>query len=181
MDVFHSTPYRHGDIGGGINAFLELLPADAWACIRDADTLFFPGGQHLVERIVDTNPKFDLIGCMTNRIRLPWQLHDGKISDNDRIGYHQKIAIERHETHDVRVTDAPCPIAGMFMLFRVKTWRQMGGFATHSATFDKQFSKAIVQAGGRLGVAQGIYLWHSYRLGHANPTESIDHLREMMP
>lgn len=178
--VFHSTPYKLDDIGGGINEFLSLLPRHAWACIRDADTLFLNGGQQqLIQQIVDENPRFDLIGCMTNRIGVPWQQHNGQISDNDRIGYHARLSTARLLAHGTRITDAPAPIAGFFMLFRVSTWQNIK-FEQHTAQFDIRFSKEIVKAGGRLGVAQGLYLWHSYRLGHSDPTKSVDHLRAML-
>ena len=177
MKVYHSTPYMHGDIGGGINEFMQGVPDGAWACIRDADTMFLtPTQQHLVERVTENDPEFDLIGAMTNRIRAPWQLHGGTISDNDRISHHIRIAQDREECYDTAVIEVPSPVAGFFMLFRKSTWARVGGFQRNTAYFDIEFSRAVLRSGGRLGAIPGLYLWHTYRLGKPNPTTYTKHL-----
>lgn len=181
MSVYHITPYMKGNIGGGINDHIRHMPKDAWVCLRDADTMFLTSSQQLlVDQIAHEDPPFALIGCMTNRIRAPWQLHGGQISDNPNIDYHMRIARDREASYGGQVIDAAWPVAGFFMLFRRMTWMDVGGFPERTAYFDKEFSRAVLKHdtrfSGRLGIAIGLYLWHSYRLGSADPVNDVAHL-----
>ncbi len=176
--VYYSTPYKDGDIGGGINDFVALLPPAAWVCVRDADTLFLTSTQQLlIQRIAKAEPEFDVIGAMTNRIRAPYQLHCGEISEETRIDHHIAIARRRECLYGVQIQSCPWPVAGFFMLFRKSTWEAVGGFKTRTAYFDKEFTKDVIRTGGSLGVAPGLYLWHTYRLGSEDPVNHVDHLR----
>lgn len=177
MRVFHITPYLEGNIGGGINESVRLLPADSWVCLRDADTMFLTSTQQrLVQQIAESDPPFSVIGAMTNRIRAPWQLQDGRISDNPNIDYHMRIAKARERDHGPRVIDSAWPVAGFFMLFSRETWLEAGGFPEHTVYFDKEFTKTVMRLGGRLGLAVGLYIWHTYRLGSADPVNDVTHL-----
>lgn len=177
--VYHITPYMKGNIGGGINETVRHLPEDAWVCLRDADTMFLTSTQQqLVQHIADSDPPFSVIGAVTNRIRAPWQLHNGEISNNVAIDYHIRIAQGRERDHAERVIECPWPVAGFFMLFRRGTWFDLGGFPERTAYFDKEFTKAALRRGGKLGVALGLYLWHTYRLGSADPVNETAHLKE---
>lgn len=176
--VFYSTPYRAGDIGGGINEFIALLPDDAWVCIRDADTLFLTSEQQpLVQLIAESNPPFDVIGAMTNRLRSVVQCHGGAISDDPDIRNHMAIAHDRFAQNGADLLHVPPPhVAGMFMLFRKSLWLKHK-FPERTAHFDSEWTWAVHRDGGRLAVAQGLYLWHSYRFGHADPANYTKHLR----
>ena len=178
--VYYSTPYRQGDIGGGINDFISLLPDDAWVCIRDADTMFLtPSAQMQIGEIANSKPAYDVIGCMTNRLRSPAQtfMRDDMFDCAD-IGRHQKVAemLERQRWCELSPMPHGEAIAGMFMLFRVSLWRLIK-FQKKSVYFDKRFCEAVVSNGGRLGLANGIYLFHMYRWGHPDPFNYTEHLK----
>lgn len=178
MNVYHGTPWRTGDIGGGINAFVETLPADAWVCIRDGDTLFLtPDWGAQIERVIEQHgARYAVIGAMTNRLRSPYQLHGGVISQDPDISHHREIALTRRDEFGASVREVPGPVAGMCLIFNRRTWERTP-FEPRSIYFDKQFSNAVREAGGRLGVAQGLYLFHLYRWGCEDPANHTEHLR----
>lgn len=177
--VFFITPYKAGDIGGGINENIAHLPDDAWVCIRDSDTLFLtPYQQKQIVAIANSEPPFDAIGCLTNRLRL-----DDQVLDRERlfncgdISTHVEVAKQRESEHWGEITEAPGYLAGLMILTRVKFAKE-NPFPTKSITFDMFWSGLARINGFKLGIAQGIYLFHLYRWGSENPFEEIQHLMQ---
>jgi hypothetical protein len=180
MQVFYSTPFQAGDIGAGLNDFCALVPDDAWVCLRDADTLFLTSQQQAqIQAIIDSNPPFELIGCLTNRLRAPYQLHDGAISDESDIQVHIDIAERLQADRWGLIKPCAGPVAGMFMLFRKSLWNQIR-FRPRTIYFDKLFSCDAQRLGARLGIAQGIYLFHLYRFGKPDPCNHTAHLKSAL-
>ena len=176
--VYHSTPWRDGNIGAGINEFCALVPDDAWVCLRDGDSLFLhPQWGNHVRSIIEANPDHSLIGCVTNRLRADYQLHGGKFSEDADLRNHVAIAKQRWAEHKTNVAPlAAGPVAAVCMIFPKRVW-QRHPFAERTIDFDRTFTDAVRAAGGRIGIAQGLYLWHTYRLGHVNPLNYIEHLK----
>jgi len=176
--IFHSTPWQTGNIGGGLNAFVDLLPDDAWVCLRDGDTLWLsPSWGEQVEQVVAAHgDAFSVIGAMTNRLRSPLQLHGGLFSDEADIGRHRDIALQRWEEHGPLVQPLRAGVlAGMCLIFPKRVWRAHP-FVERSLLFDQRFCGDVRAAGGQLGVALGLYLFHLYRWGRRNPYSSVGHL-----
>jgi hypothetical protein len=177
--IHHVTPWRTGDIGGGLNAAIQCMPENAWVCLRDGDTLFLSDqwGAEIEEIVAEHGYTYDLIGCMTNRIRAPYQLHDGKLSEEADMHTHLRIAKQRWAQHGTAVAPVPVgPIAGMMMLFRRSTWARHP-FPERSIYFDKVFTDAVRENHGQVGVALGLYIFHLYRWGKRNPTARTEHLQ----
>lgn len=176
-NIYYSTPYYQGNIGKGLNDFCALVPNDAWICLRDADTLFLtPKQQEQILDIVSSNPDFDLMGCKTNRLRAPYQLYNGVLSDNPNIQDHINIAERLEKEHYSEIKPVNDVVAGMFMLFRKSLWDEIK-FEENSIFFDKTFSQQLLNKGYKLGIAQGIYLFHLYRFGKPNPCNYVQHLK----
>lgn len=177
--IFYLTPWKDQDIGGGINESIDLLPADAWICLRDADTLFLTSdAQRQIKEIIDSNPPFDVIGCRTNRLRSSYQvLERERLFDCDSITTHIETAKYMAANNWGVLTPLPAPevVAGMFMLFRKSLWEKVK-FPNHSIRFDIEWCQFVRAFGGKLALAQGIYLFHLYRWGKDNPYDSIEHL-----
>lgn len=176
--IHHVTAWETGNIGGGLNAAIDPLPANAMICVRDGDTLFLsPDWGRQIEKIVSANRGYDLIGCMTNRLRAPYQLHEGQISNEDSITQHRLIAEQRWRAHGTEVRElAQGPVAAMLMIFPKAVWLRHP-FPERSIYFDQQFTQDVRDNGGRVGIAQGFYLFHLYRWGQPNPTAYTEHLR----
>jgi len=174
--VYHFTPFLKGNIGEGINRSVEMVPEDSWVCVRDADTMFLTWRQqHQVEEITKTTD-FDLISCMTNRCYPGYCMPGGRLSDNYNILDHIEIAEEREQAHWAEVVPSGYEtdpgdgdlLFGHFLLFKKETWKKAGGFSGH-LNHDITFSQAVKAQGLKLGVATGVYLFHSFRPGVKTP------------
>jgi len=176
--IWHATPWLSGNIGGGLNLFVERLPEDAWVCLRDGDTLWLTSDWGaLVERVVaEHGDQYSVIGCMTNRLRSPHQLHGGAFNQDPDIGHHREIALGRWVTHGTAIQPLPRGVlAGMCLIFPKRVWVEHP-FEERSIHFDKTFCEAVRAGGGRLGIALGLYLFHLYRWGARNPSNAVAHL-----
>lgn len=176
-NIFYITPFHEGDIGKGINESISFLPEDCWVCLRDSDTLFLTSKQQKqIQDIVSSNPDYDLLGCRTNRLKSQHQA----VSEMfwvDSILEHIQVAKERENCYYGEITELPDEevVAGMFMLFRKSLWNKIK-FQERSIQFDMIFSNKVKDCGGKLGICQGIYLFHLYRYEAQNPFIEIDHI-----
>lgn len=181
--IHHITPGRTDlNFGKSINDLIEFLPDEDWICLRDIDTVplhhrvFFKQCEDIAK-----SGEYDLVSCMTNRLGIAYQLHDGKISNNFDINFHLKIAHDRYNKHGSNVSEAPGPIAGLLMLFSKQTWEDVGrfregGVQVNGSFLDFLFSRHVKKIGGKIGIAKGMYLFHIYREWADNVRFGYDHL-----
>lgn len=176
--IHHIVPWKTGDIGGGINEAIDLLPADAWICLRDGDTMWLTPkwGKQVEEIVAAYRDQYALIGAMTNRIRSPDQLYRGRLSDDPHIGHHVEIAQLRQQRYWNQVVNTPATVAGFCMIFSKAEWARHP-FPSESIYFDQEFCRAVRDGGGQVGIALGLYVFHLYRWGKPSPTSYIGHLR----
>lgn len=171
MTVHHITPGRSDkNIGKAINDLIDGLPEDDWICLRDIDTIpmhhltFFKQCEEIAEK-----GEYDLVGCMTNRLGVKYQLYKDQFSDDFDLKNHLDIGEELYKKYGSAVEDSPGVIAGIMMLFPVSIWEYVGGFnegaiMQQGGFFDAIFNQKVRNiAQGRVGVAKGIYLFHLYR------------------
>ena len=184
VNVHHITPGRSDkNIGRAINEIVKGLPENDWVCLRDIDTLpmYHEKIYKQCEEIARAG-EFDLVGCMTNRLGLHYQLVGGRKSNDSDILNHRKIAVDLYNKHGNDVTVMHQIIGGLFMLFPISTWKAVGGFPEGGIQiqghfFDYHFCKKVLQQRLRIGIAQGIYLFHYYRFEHGEDTRKhIAHL-----
>lgn len=175
--IWYSNPYdRQKNIGRALNEFCSRVPDGEWICLQDGDIMYLTdhwGSQ--IEDIVKDNNEYSLIGCLTNRLRSPHQLHHGEFSTNSDILYHQVIAERLQNDHYSKVVETQKGIAGMFMLFPKWIWQRVP-FRQNSPAFDTFFCRQIRAKGGKIGIAKGLYVFHKYRLGKENPKQNNKHL-----
>lgn len=183
IKVFYSSPFRTDkNIGLANNEFISLLPDDSWICITDADAMFLrPDYGKCIEEIIQAHGNdFGLIGCTTNRLGGLHQLYENKFSEDFDIMSHYKIANKIWADNGSKVSTAT-GVAGVCMIFSKKTWLKAGKFKEKSITADTEFNKAVVRSGGKIGLANGLYMFHAYRLheagnGQKKAQQSIAHL-----
>lgn len=175
--IWYSNPYdRQKNIGRALNEFCDRVPDDTWICLQDGDIMYLTdywGTQ--IEDIARANQEYSLIGCLTNRLRASHQLYQGQFSDNTDLLHHQKIAERLQHDHYNEVIETQKGIAGMFMLFPKKVWQRVP-FRENSPAFDTFFCREVRAKGEMIGIAQGLYIFHKYRLGRENPKENNKHL-----
>lgn len=175
--IHYSNPWSSDkNIGRAYNEFCARVPENDWICLQDGDVMYltdFWGKQ--IEDIIKLNPQYALIGCYTNRLASPHQCYNGEFSENTDLIHHMEIAERLYKDHYADVEHIHKGIAGMFMLFPKKTWLKHR-FRENTNAFDSFFSKEVLKAGGKIGLAKGLYVLHRYRLGKENPTTNIEHL-----
>jgi hypothetical protein len=177
MKIHYITPFATDkNIGKEYNARIEELPDDCWICLRDGDTLFLtPNWGAQIEAIVERNKdSFQVISCVTNRLRGKHQLYNNTFSENGDISHHVNIANHLQENYFDEV-QSTTSIAGLCMIFNKDTWKQCN-FKEHSIHFDSQFCLDVKNKGGKIGIAKGLYLFHLYRWGQQDPKSYIKHL-----
>jgi hypothetical protein len=177
MKIHYITPFATDkNIGREYNARIEELPDDCWIVLRDGDTLFLtPNWGAQIEAIIQRHKdSFGVISCVTNRLRGLHQLHNHTFSECGDISKHVNIANALQEDYfdEVQSTDS---IAGLCMIFSKETWKAHP-FKENTLKFDSLFCSAIRKAGGKIGIAKGLYLFHLYRWGKEHPADYIDHL-----
>jgi hypothetical protein len=163
------------DLGAAINRHCEIVPSDNdWILIKDNDLCFlYPYINKQIEAIVARHGNdYDLLSCYTNRLGLTHQLPHG-FSDDPNILRHRELAEKHYTEHFDEVIPSDKPTAGLFMLFKKKTWREhpfVKGLA-EGDFIDYQFSNGLLQQGKKIGICTGIYAFHYYRMHQANPRE----------
>jgi hypothetical protein len=163
------------NIGQEYNQCISELPDDCFVVLRDQDTLpLRPDWGNQIYEVIKANPSFQIIGCMTNRLRAPYQLAAGVFSNDADISNHIEIANQLWDEHSTLVTDVP-GVAGMCMIFHKSVWEQIK-FEENSIFFDKQFCDKARKLGMNIGVARGVYLFHLYRWGKQDPFNYKEHL-----
>ena len=189
MKVHHITPLtKDKNFGKAINDIVRHLPDEDWICLRDYDTIPMTPIKDYIE-IIDSilndpkNEQYGVIGAMTNRQGLSWLCHDGRISDEADINKHLEIGRWRRDKHgsEVILSHGNSGVAGTFMLFRKKTWKEVGGFKEGGICIDGKmldyiFCMDVKLTGKRMGVATGLYIFHLYRWGTINPMSKTNHL-----
>lgn len=161
--------------GGAINSAIEQLNCadDDWLCLRDGDSCFLtPDWGNHIQAIIDNADDYDLIGCVTNRLREPHQLVKGLFDEMD-LKRHHAAAEYCKAQFKYGVFTFKHDVAGFFMLFRYSAW-QTNKFKENTPIFDRLFTRGITK--GRVGIAPGLYVLHLYRLWSNNPKNDSKHL-----
>ncbi len=179
MKIHYIQPYSvEKNIGKAINDAVKAIQyeSDDFICLTDHDCCFLlPDTKAQIERILHST-NYDVLGCMTNRIRSKEQLVGGYFNPDDRIREHVKIAeLCRRAGRDM-VVDARGVMAAFMLCFRVRAWEGVGGFAEGVVNFDTIFNQACRSAGLRIGLMRGVYVWHSYRIMSKVPLQDVTHL-----
>jgi len=97
-------------------------------------------------------------------------LVNGIINESMDFGEHMGIGKDLAEKFGSEVVKSPNSIGGVMMLFSKNTWLEIGkvpegGIVLRGAFVDYHICEAIYRLRLKIGIAKGIYLWHTYRLG----------------
>ena len=183
IQVHHITPARSDkNFGLAVNQLIEGLPDQDWICLRDIDT-FPPYHEEFIKQVeeIANNPMgFDLIGCMTNRLGLTYQLVRGMFSEWD-TKVHRDKAKELAVKKRIKPLSKGQTVGGILMLFSKSTWLKAGkfpegGISINNNFVDYHFSKAVSKF-GKLGIAEGVYVFHHYRPDAKDTRTAKDHLK----
>ena len=165
--IHYISPYRSDkNIGKAINDEIGHFPEGDWICLTDADSMpLLPDYGTQIEEIVSKyGRQYGLIGCSTNRLGREEQLYAGFSEDAD-VRNHKEIAEEAKakwgsEVHPLEKGY----VAGLCMIFSVKTWKMVGGFREGYLTWDTDFNRRVRAKNKKIGIAPGLYMFHLYRI-----------------
>lgn len=164
------------NIGGEYNRLIEQIN-DEWIFIKDGDSLFLTSDYgDKISQIIASNPQFDIIGAVTNRIASNELRMQKKCSDEADINYHIQLANRLWNENGTNVVKTDNEVAAFCMFFKRKIWEQIH-FPENSLIFDKSFCASAISHGFKIGIAKGLYLFHLYRWGHDKPEYWIEHLK----
>lgn len=155
------------NIGVSYNNSMEMIDDNDWVCFTDGDVMhlnaFFGTN---INKVILENPEYDLFTCYTNRISCSWQKLPNVDLDNNNINYHKKIAEDQWNKFKTKCTDVThySLLSGMMILISKATWKKFGKFDEKGMLHvDQKYHKKIKENGGKIGRADGIYVYHWYR------------------
>lgn len=181
--IFDITPYRTDkNIGKAYNERIAVLPDDAWVIIRDGDCMYLTSdyGTIIEDIIAKYGNEYSLIGAMTNRLGVKELCYNGEFSKDTDVFNHYLTANALKRKEGIKEVDL---CAGFFMMFKKETWTKVGGFSESmddAPYTDKRFCAKIKAIGGKIGIAQNLYLFHAYRIwekSHEKAWRSTQHLK----
>lgn len=177
--VHYISPYRADkNIGKAINDAVSAIDYNNYDFIvhLDHDCMFLlPDTKAQVERILQSTP-YDVLSCMTNRIRSKEQLVGGYFNPDDHIRNHIEIAEQVRLSAGDLVIDAKGVMAAFMLCFRVSAWEKVGGFVEGPVNFDTVFCGTVRAVGLRIGLMRGVYVFHAYRIMSKIPLQDVTHL-----
>lgn len=164
------------NIGGAINAAIEQLnPApEDWIVNMDYDLLWLlpDSKKQLSEILLSTD--FQILAPVMNRLGNDYQLVERAFYNTDMM-WHINTAESRSDLLWGTVTPfTGGPLAAACLCFQYRAWVALGGFDENSLAFDTQFCIRAERSGMKMGIMEGIYVWHSYRI--SKNINDINHL-----
>lgn len=171
--IFTHVPYRlDANLGRAYNEFLELLPADAWACFLDHDAMPTTGQwfRQLTEAIA-FKPDAGAFVAMANRMASPWQRpHDVPTNNNDMAWHRQKGAERAAKVRTLLDISDTKGFGGVMFAISKTAWAETPGFADGLGCVDHSMHFALQKTGRRVYLLEGLYVFHWRHHGEADPT-----------
>lgn len=167
MTIHVVTPYSTDkNLATAYNETMAIIPDGDWACIIDYDVQFLTPDaiQHLYE-YVRRFPNAAMFSCYTNRIGCKEQLLNGKFSEDPNILNHIKLA-EQQKKHLYTASAFTSLTSGFLMLISKEKWKRFR-FNENGRCLgvDNDYCKQLHDAGQITYRMNGIYVFHTYRLG----------------
>jgi hypothetical protein len=150
------------NLGQAYNDAVRSCDAE-WICLRDADTMWLTHDYgHVLHHYINTYPDTWLFTCPTNRIGNKQQQYNG-ISEDPNIIKHRNIAYMVKKNKGAQ--DLHKYISGHMMMFPKWVWEKIPFPETGEILkVDNLWSRAILHAGGKIRLMEGLYIFHYYRL-----------------
>ncbi len=183
--IYYTIPWDTSkNIGKYYNAFMRLLPSDNdFACFVDGDACFttqFFGKQ--LEDIVNLYPECSCFTSMANRIGCKWQQQFDQNSAewlNNDMAFHRAKGKEiqfKHYATIADVSDVPRGevLGGVLILIKKSLWKKIGGFKeTGMLGIDNDLHWKCMDAGEKVYLMKGVYLYHWYRGGDMSDKQHL--------
>lgn len=175
--IHYFTPFAiDKNLGKSYNHYASLVKDEDWICFKDRDVFFLTHDYgRIIKENIDLHKDISLFTCLTNRVGNKKQCFNGNISDDPDIRNHYEISLtaSQEKRHDVILTD--WVISGHVMIIQKKTWNKIGGAKDGLLGVDNYISKQILNHKMKIGILQGLYVFHFYRFN--STVENTAHLK----
>lgn len=181
--IYHfNAIFAHGNLAKYYNDCCNIVPnQNDWIALWDSDVFlyntFVNWGEYL-QKAINENPDIKLFSCITNRIGTHKQRLTPNMDNNVDIVKHYYQAREIYNNSKYKIDRSAKTLSGFFMMFKKETWSAVGGFDESNGGYigvDTQFSREISNKGWKMGILQGMYVYHYYRLCEGSPF--TDHIK----
>jgi GT2 family glycosyltransferase len=172
MRVLYPIPWSSSkDLGEHYNWVMTLVGDDDYVCFTDGDTTFTTAhyGKQ-IEDIITKYPECGLFTSRTNRVNCTWQRY-GDWDSND-MKYHREVGLELFQQQydavmDVSNVPRQKVLSGVLILISKRVWKAIGGFQEGGMLgIDNDIHWKAMDAGERVYLMLGVYLYHWYRGGN---------------
>lgn len=166
---------KKANLGWAYNNFMSKLDDDDWALFLDHDATFTVKQWYSqIEDIIEKNNEFGAFTSLMNRVGNRFHIPNNIDSNNHDILYHRKIGKIIHDKHTHDVVDMPHNnfsvfLSGVLILVSKKTWKKIGGFKEGFLGVDNCFHVDCLYNDIRVGLMNGVYLYHFYRADGVPP------------
>lgn len=154
------------NLGKAYNEYMELVPNDSdWVILKDRDVMFLqPDYLQIISENLQRHKNVGLFSCLTNRVGNKQQMYQGKLSSDASMLTHYRIGQElaRGARHNMILSQTP--ISGHVMIIQKSVWQVIGGAKDGVLGVDNEISYRVRKKGYRVGILQGLYVLHFYRL-----------------
>ena len=178
--IYHfNTLFSGESIGRYYNSCCRIVPEGSWICLWDADVMTFHtfgNMNRFLDDCIRENPDVGLFTCVANRIGTHKQRYGKEQDSNPSMVYHRLLAEKLLNAKGRSIRKDASTISGLMMLFSKEIWEKTGGFPEDGIiAVDTRFSKSVTERGYLIGIMEGLYVMHYYRLleGNANHLRSI--------
>lgn len=173
--INYVTPYASdGNLGKAYRQAVSSYDNEEWVAICDGDMCFLDArwGKWIGETIA-ANKDYDIFCPMTNRLRDNQQVITNMYNVPD-VRLHRHISAKLWKKKGTSMKKAERPPAGLLMIAKAKVFRDVK-FRNGLLLLDTDFMKRAAAKGYKIGIMQGVYAFHYYRM--AEGKDSTAHLR----
>lgn len=170
--VIHAmTPFRADmNLGRAYNEEMERLPEGHWAAFFDHDMMLTTPHWHAqLEEAIACRPDAGAFTAVTNRIASSWQRAPESLSAGNDIVRHRQIGERRRQVRTLLDITCTKGFGGVVTLLSKEAWRESGGYSDGMYCCDHSLFFRLVDAGRRVYLIEGLYVFHMRASSSANP------------
>ena len=162
------------NLGRAYNEAMSRIGDDDWACFLDHDAIWTTREWYRqITKAVAFVPTAGLITAVASRGWQSWQCTDKKNEDNHDMAFHRKVGLARLKIRILLDVTEASGVAGVVMVISKRAWRKVGGFVDGMYCVDHGMHFALADAGYRVYVHRGLYVYHWRRAnGDAPPADA---------
>lgn len=184
--IYYFTPYSlEKKLFNAIDSYINILPNDDdWACLMDGDTMFLRSDfGHQIQVYINKHPDTGLFTCYTNRCHYSCQRYGDGMMNQTNIIEHKLLADEITANDHGEVIEIDRRIAGHLMVIKKCTWWKIREEVQDKCNkqqknirgVDTKISNAILHAGLKIRLMQGVYIFHYLRMDkYINDTKHLE-------